>query len=87
VGGHVPTTEYRESNYQKGNKMLLDSMTMLAILIALSTSIVVMTLAIRQNMELTRDNVNLRRGLKSEGVAGNVYDDPDIEEEDLWTTK
>ena len=72
---------------QKGNKMLLDSMTMLAILIALSTSIVVMTLAIRQNMELTRDNVNLRRLLKSERQARNFYYDPDIAKEDLWITK
>ena len=69
--------------------MLLDSMTMLAILIALTTSIVVITLAIRQNMLLMRENTELRRALKIAKKARSVdyYMDPDIAKEDLWTTK
>ena len=69
--------------------MLLDSMTMLAILIALTTSIVVITLAIRQNMLLMKENTELRRALKIARKARSVdyYMDPDIAKEDLWTTK
>lgn len=67
--------------------MLLDSMTMLAILIALSTSVAVITLAIRQNMLLMRENTNLRRALRTAKAASHVYYDPDIAKEDLWTTK
>ena len=67
--------------------MLLDSMTMLAILIALSTSIAVITLAIRQNMLLMRENTDLRRALRTAKAANHVYYDPDIAKEDLWTTK
>lgn len=67
--------------------MLLDSWDLLAIFIALSTSIVVMTLAIRQNALLQRDNTNLRRALRTERQARNFYYDPDIAKEDLWTTK
>jgi hypothetical protein len=64
-------------------------MTMLAILIALTTSIVVITLAIRQNMLLMRENTELRRALKIAKKARSVdyYMDPDIAKEDLWTTK
>ena len=67
--------------------MLLDSMTMLAILIALTTSIVVITLAIRQNMLLMRENTELRRALKIAKKARSVdyYMDPDIAKEDLWS--
>jgi len=69
--------------------MLLDSMTMLAILIALTTSIVVITLAIRQNMLLMKENTELRRALKIAKKARSVdyYMDPDIAKEDLWQTK
>lgn len=69
--------------------MLLDSMTMLAILIALTTSIAVITLAIRQNMLLMKENTNLRRALRTEKQARNnyYYIDPDVAKEDLWTTK
>lgn len=72
---------------QKEIEMLLDSMTMLAILIALSTSVAVITLAIRQNMLLMRENTNLRRALRTAKAASHVYYDPDIAKEDLWTTK
>jgi hypothetical protein len=67
--------------------MLLDSMTMLAILIALTTSIVVITLAIRQNMLLMKENTELRRALKVAKKARSVdyYMDPDIAKEDLWS--
>jgi hypothetical protein len=67
--------------------MLLDSMTMLAILIALTTSIAVITLAIRQNMLLMRENTNLRRALRTAKTTSHVYYDPDIAKEDVWTTK
>jgi len=69
--------------------MLLDSMTMLAILIALTTSIVVITLAIRQNMLLMKENTDLRRALRTEKQARNnyYYIDPDVAKEDLWKTK
>jgi len=67
--------------------MLLDSMTMLAILIALTTSVAVITLAIRQNMLLMRENTDLRRALRTARAANHVYYDPDIAKEDLWTTK
>jgi hypothetical protein len=76
--------------------MLLDSMTMLALLIALTTSIVVITLAIRQNMLLTKENIELRRALRIAKKArsvdyympnNNFYYDPDVAKEDLWKTK
>ena len=67
--------------------MLLDSMTLLAIMIALVTSVAVLTLAIRQNAVLTRDNINLRRALRAAKSANHFYYDPDIAKEDLWTTK
>ena len=72
---------------QKEIEMLLDSMTMLAILIALTTSIAVITLAIRQNAILTKDNINLRRALRTAKTTSHVYYDPDIAKEDVWTTK
>lgn len=57
--------------------------------IAMGTSIVVITLAIRQNAVLTRENINLRRALRAAKAANhsNYYYDPDIAKEDLWTTK
>ena len=69
--------------------MLLDSMTMLALLIALTTSIAVVTLAIRQNMLLTKENIELRRALRIAKKARSVdyYMDPDIAKEDVWTVK
>ena len=62
-------------------------MTMLAILIALTTSIVVITLAIRQNMLLMKENTELRRALKiaKKARSVNYYMDPDIAKEDLWS--
>lgn len=73
--------------------MLLDSMTLLAMIIALTTSVAVITLAIRQNAALTRENTRLRRELrKTRSVdyympSNNLYYDPDVAKEDLWTTK
>ncbi len=68
--------------------MLLDSFTMLAILIALTTSVAVITLAIRQNMLLMRENTDLRRALRHARAAQqDYYYDPDIAKEDVWTTK
>ena len=72
---------------QKEIEMLLDSFTMLAILIALTTSVAVITLAIRQNAVLTKENINLRRALRTARAANHVYYDPDIAKEDLWTAK
>jgi hypothetical protein len=62
---------------------------MLALLIALTTSIAVVTLAIRQNMLLTKENIELRRALRIAKKARSVdyYMDPDIAKEDLWTTR
>jgi len=73
--------------------MLLDSMTLLAIMIALITSVAVLTLAIRQNAVLTKENLRLRRELrKTRSVdyympTNNFYYDADIAKEDAWTTK
>jgi hypothetical protein len=73
---------------QKEIEMLLDSFTMLAILIALTTSVAVITLAIRQNMLLMRENTDLRRALRHARAAQqDYYYDPDIAKEDVWTTK
>ena len=62
---------------------------MLAILIALTTSIAVITLAIRQNMLLMKENIELRRALRTEKQARSnyYYIDKDVAKEDLWTTK
>jgi hypothetical protein len=62
---------------------------MLALLIALTTSIAVVTLAIRQNMLLTKENIELRRALRIAKKARSVdyYMDPDIAKEDVWTVK
>lgn len=49
--------------------MYLGAGDLLAVSIALVSSIVVITLAIRQNMELQRDNINLRRKLNIERTA------------------
>jgi len=74
--------------------MILDSMTLFAMLIALSTSIAVIALAIRQNAVLTKENMRLRRELrKTRSVdyympkADSNYYDPDLTRDDLWTTK
>jgi hypothetical protein len=71
---------------QKEIEMLLDSFTMLAILIALTTSVAVITLAIRQNAVLTREIVRLRRELRKSRHT-DYYVDLDVAKEDLWTTK
>ena len=68
---------------QKEIEMVLDSMTLVA-----------MPLAIRQNAILTKENMRLRRELrKSRSVDyympkpdSNFYD-PDLVRDDLWTTK
>jgi hypothetical protein len=69
--------------------MLLDSWDLLALLIALTTSISVITLAIRQNAVLTKQNIKLRRLLTIEKQARNnyYYIDKDVAKEDLWITK
>ena len=77
--------------------MVLDSMTLIAMLIALTTSVAVITLAIRQNAILTKENMRLRRELrksrsvdyympKPNPVDSNFYD-PDLTRDDTWTTK
>jgi type II secretory pathway component PulJ len=74
--------------------MILDSMTLLAMLIALTTSVVLITLAIRQNAYLTRENTRLRRELrKTRSIdyympkSNDFYRDIDVAKEDAWTTK
>ena len=46
--------------------MVLESLDLIAITIALSTSIIVITMSVRQNMLLQRENMNLRRLLRKE---------------------
>ena len=46
--------------------MVLESLDLIAITIALSTSIIVITMSVRQNMLLQRENLNLRRLLRLE---------------------
>jgi hypothetical protein len=46
--------------------MILESLDLIAITIALSTSIIVIVLSVRQNMLLQRENMNLRRLLRQE---------------------
>jgi len=77
--------------------MLLDSLTLLAIMIALITSVAVLTLAIRQNAVLTQQNLELRRALRIAKKARSVdyympksddfYRDTDVAKEDAWTNK
>jgi type II secretory pathway component PulJ len=74
--------------------MILDSMTLLAMLIALTTSVVLITLAIRQNAYLTRENTRLRRELrKTRSIdyympkSDDFYRDTDVAKEDAWTNK
>jgi hypothetical protein len=74
--------------------MILDSLTLLAIFIALTTSVAVITLAIRQNAALTKENTRLRRELrKTRSIdyympkSDDFYRDIDVAKEDTWTTK
>jgi hypothetical protein len=53
--------------------MYLGTYDLLAVSIALVSSIVVLTLAIRQNIELQRDNTNLRRKLNMERQARDLH--------------
>jgi hypothetical protein len=53
--------------------MYLGTYDLLAISIALVSSIVVLTLALKQNMELQRDNTNLRRKLNMERMARELH--------------
>ena len=46
--------------------MVLESLDLIAITIALSTSIIVIAMSVRQNMLLQRENLNLRRLLRLE---------------------
>lgn len=66
--------------------MLLESSDLLALFIAMGTSIVVITLAIRQNAVLHKENLNLRRALRTARTANhsNYYYDPDIAKEDRY---
>ena len=64
--------------------MVLDSMTLFAMLIALTTSVAVITLAIRQNAILTKENMRLRRELRKTRRT-DYYMDTDIAKEDVWT--
>jgi hypothetical protein len=64
-------------------------------MIALITSVAVLTLAIRQNAVLTQQNLELRRALRIAKKARSVdyympktndfYQDTDIAKEDLWS--
>ncbi len=64
--------------------MILDSMTLLAMLIALTTSVAVITLAIRQNAALTREIVRLRREIRKSRHT-DYYVDLDVAKEDVWS--
>jgi hypothetical protein len=55
-------------------------------IIALTTSVAVITLAIRQNALLTKENARLRRELRKTRSV-DYYMDRDIAKEDVWTTK
>jgi multisubunit Na+/H+ antiporter MnhC subunit len=52
--------------------MYIGTLDILAIIIAMSTSITVIVLAVRQNAELHRDNINLRRKLRMEKQAHDI---------------
>lgn len=52
--------------------MYIGTWDILAIIIAMSTSITVVVLAVRQNAELYRDNINLRRKLRMERQAHDI---------------
>lgn len=69
--------------------MLLESTDIFALIIAMSTSIILIVLSIKQNAALTRDNLNLRRALRAAKAANhsNYYYDPDLAKEDLWENK
>jgi len=49
--------------------MYLGTYDLLAVIIALVGSIVVVTLSIKQNMELQRENINLRRKIRMDKEA------------------
>lgn len=72
--------------------MILDSLTLAGILIALTTSVAVITLAIRQNAMLTREVTRLRRELRKMRSTDYYmpYRDLDAAKEDkveLWEHK
>jgi hypothetical protein len=52
--------------------MYIGTLDILAVIIAMSTSITVIVLAVRQNAELHRDNINLRRKLNMERIARDI---------------
>ena len=52
--------------------MYIGTLDILAVIIAMSTSITVIVLAVRHNAELHRDNINLRRKLNMERIARDI---------------
>ncbi len=52
--------------------MYIGTLDILAVIIAMSTSITVIVLAVRQNAELHKDNINLRRKLNMERIARDI---------------
>lgn len=68
--------------------MTLNTYNLLAVFLAMTTSIILIAIAVSQNAALRRENLYLRRSLRMEiKRQRNVYYDPDIAKEDLWTTK
>ena len=74
--------------------MLTHMEYLVPVIIALTTSVVLITLAIRQNAYLTRENTRLRRELrKTRSIdyympkSNDFYRDTDVAKEDAWTTK
>jgi len=53
--------------------MYIGTGDILAIIIAMSTSITVVILAVLQNAQLHKDNLNLRRKLNIERIARDSY--------------
>jgi hypothetical protein len=53
--------------------MYIGTWDILAIIIAMSTSITVVILAVLQNAQLHKDNINLRRKLNMERIARDIH--------------
>jgi hypothetical protein len=53
--------------------MYIGTWDILAIIIAMSTSITVVILAVLQNAQLHKDNLNLRRKLNMERIARDIH--------------
>lgn len=68
--------------------MTINAYNLLAVFLAMTTSIILIAIAASQNASLRRENLYLRRSLRAEiKRQSTVYYDPDIAKEDLWTTK